>query len=246
MLIPVIEQYQEFSESEVDVFREVIRPDDVILEAGSNIGAHTLALSELVPRGKVYAIEPQRLIFQTLCANMALNSVTNVVTLNTVLGAALGEMSLLEIDPHVSMNFGNFSTQNQGAEGVQTPVLTIDSMAFSRLDFIKLDAEGAEVEILTGAVDTITRCRPAVYLEYDTNRQKIMDFFLLAGYVLARHQPKHAPQARTNAPGYGVASDMVLAWPPERPCSAGMANGTFGARMQFKAANTEDVLLKGQ
>lgn len=71
--------YGEYSEGEYDVFSQVVKPGDTVIEAGANLGAHTLGLAQLAgPNGRVYAFEPQRLMFQTLLGNAALNSLTNI------------------------------------------------------------------------------------------------------------------------------------------------------------------------
>ena len=72
--------YGEFSEGEAQMFRQLVGAGDVVVEAGSNIGAHTVLISRLVgDGGAVIAYEPQRIVFQTLCANLALNQCVNVV-----------------------------------------------------------------------------------------------------------------------------------------------------------------------
>src|ERR1700742_1039122 len=74
-----IDLYGEFSQLEVVLFDQIIRPGDFIVDAGANIGSHTLFFARKVgPTGHVLAFEPQRIVFQTLCANMALNSIVNV------------------------------------------------------------------------------------------------------------------------------------------------------------------------
>jgi len=58
----------------VRFFRQLVQPGWSILDIGANMGAHTIALARLVgPTGKVLSFEPQRIIFQALCANVALN-----------------------------------------------------------------------------------------------------------------------------------------------------------------------------
>src|SRR5262245_48257434 len=64
-----LELYGEWSEGEVTLFSNLVVAGDNVVEAGANIGTHTLALSRLVgPQGKVWALEPQQLVFQMLCA----------------------------------------------------------------------------------------------------------------------------------------------------------------------------------
>jgi len=73
----------EFSNGEVLLFEQVLRPGEIVVEVGSNVGAHTVPLAKAVgPTGRVFAFEPQRVLFQTICANLALNSITNVVATN--------------------------------------------------------------------------------------------------------------------------------------------------------------------
>src|ERR1043165_865505 len=72
-------EYGEYSEGEVDIFRQVLRPGDLALDIGANLGSHTLPLAQFVgPTGGVYAFEPQRILFQILCGNVALNEIGNV------------------------------------------------------------------------------------------------------------------------------------------------------------------------
>ena len=74
-----IEKYGDYCEHEVALFKQICHPGNVVIDVGASIGPHTLALSRLVGNGgRVYAFEPQRIVFQTLCANIALNSITNV------------------------------------------------------------------------------------------------------------------------------------------------------------------------
>ena len=74
-----LDLYGEFSEGECDVFRQLIQPGWTVLELGANIGSHTVFLAKRVgPSGRVIAFEPQRIVFQTLCANIALNNLLNV------------------------------------------------------------------------------------------------------------------------------------------------------------------------
>jgi hypothetical protein len=66
-----LEKYGEFSEAEVQVFSRCINPGAVILDIGANIGCHTIALARLTgPAGMVFAYEPERTNFVTLCGKV--------------------------------------------------------------------------------------------------------------------------------------------------------------------------------
>jgi hypothetical protein len=67
-----LDQYGEFSQGEIDLFGQILKPGQVVLDVGANIGAHTLWFAQTVgPSGTVLAFEPQRIVFQALCANLA-------------------------------------------------------------------------------------------------------------------------------------------------------------------------------
>ena len=73
-----LEHYGEWCESELDLLLRFCGESDVVLDVGANIGSHTCAFAKAVgANGTVFALEPQRLAFQLLCGNIALNVLTN-------------------------------------------------------------------------------------------------------------------------------------------------------------------------
>ena len=162
-----IERYGEFSEGEVDCFRQILNPGDFVVEAGANIGTHTVVFSQMVGNmGRVFAYEPQRYVFQNLCANISLNSIMNVQVFQAALGPEPSEILVPLLEPNTSNNFGALSIQGHES-GEKIPVTTIDSLGLPRCNLIKIDVEGMEHEVLSGAKDTIKRLRPVMYVEND-------------------------------------------------------------------------------
>ncbi len=183
--------YGEFSEGEVSAFRQLIRPGSVVVDVGANIGAHTLPFARIVGGGgAVVAIEPQRLAFQTLCANMALNSIVNVTCLHAALGPQPARMKVPVLNPWKDLNFGGLAL-DVAESGETVEVRTLDSIGFSRCDFIKIDAEGMERGILEGAVRTISRFRPLLYVENDRRDRSdaLVRLIAASGYKLFWHEP---------------------------------------------------------
>lgn len=239
-----VEQYGEFSEAEVDLWRDILTPEDWVVEVGANMGAHTLALAGLAER--VYAFEPQRFMFQTLCGNLALNSVDNVVAQQAAVGRAEGFCKIPCLDPRAVQNFGSFSLRAAYDGGDALPVTTLDSLQFERLDLLKLDCEGSELAILEGARRTIERHRPWIYLEFAENRATILALLDHYGYFYARH----CPEMNREPNHLGVtldrsvlllASDMLLACPAEREPRPLMRE-QLGERHAFFLAKDEEVL----
>lgn len=164
-----IELYGEYFESEVNVFRRFMTPGDVAVDVGANIGAHTLALARLAgDRGFVYAVEPQRLVFQTLCANIALNSLNNVHCLNAAAGDAPGWLRLTDPDPEAPNNFGGAQVAQLAGAPLAPPVASItldDLLDLPAVKLVKIDVEGMEAAVLRGARRTLDRCKPLLYVE---------------------------------------------------------------------------------
>ncbi len=186
-----LDLYGEFSEQEVELFGTFLQPGALVLEAGSNVGAHTLALSALVgSEGAVIAFEPQRLVFHLLCANLALNSITNVFAYQKAVGAADGTVLVPQIDPASEANWGGLSL-GAWEQGEPVPVTWLDGMRFPRLDLLKADVEGMEEQVLAGAVETIARHRPVLYLEDDRPElsESLRARIRSLGYKIHNHMP---------------------------------------------------------
>jgi FkbM family methyltransferase len=186
-----LDLYGEFCEGEVDLFRQLVKPGDWVLDVGANIGTHTLFFSRHVgPAGRVLAFEPQRVVFQTLCANVALNSVTNAWCYPQAVGAEPGELLVPLLDFHGTNNFGGLGLGGH-REGDRVTVVTLDGLALPRCDLIKIDVEGMERAVLAGAVNLIARFKPYLYVENDRPEQSadLIRFIDGLGYVMYWHLP---------------------------------------------------------
>jgi FkbM family methyltransferase len=215
-----LELYGEFSEGEVELFRQVIQPGAFVVEAGANIGTHTLFFARHVGRaGAVIAFEPQRIVFQCLCANMALNSVTNVQCRQQAVGSRAGEIQVPILEPSREQNYGGLSLEGgrpREVSGEPTPVVTIDSLNLARCGLIKVDVEGMERAVLEGAAKTIARCLPLLYVENDRRDKaaelvRTIDAF---GYAMYWHvpplfNPHNFRQNATNVFGDTVSINML-------------------------------------
>jgi FkbM family methyltransferase len=183
----------EFSEGETDLFRQIIRPGATIVEAGANIGTHTIVLARLAGEGGfVHAIEPQRLVFQTLCANVALSSLANVRCHQAAAGERAGTIVVPPLDFNRPNNFGGLSLGSH-EQGDRVPVITVDSLALPRCEFLKVDVEGMELAVIRGAAETIRRCRPILYVENDRADRSpaLIEAIQALGYTLYWHLPPY-------------------------------------------------------
>ena len=139
-----LERYGEYSEGEVELFRRLIKPEDTIIEVGSNIGTHTVPLAKMAKR--VCAIEAQPENYKLLSENLGNNDCTNVFNWNKAAGRMTGKIiSIPALEDLGHVNFGGVSA-GQGKLDIRT--ITIDDImdadAPNNVAFIKIDVEGME------------------------------------------------------------------------------------------------------
>ncbi len=228
------ELYGEFSQGEIKVFEQFVLAGDTVVEVGANIGAHTLRLAQIVgPRGRVYAFEPQRIVFQTLCANMALNSITNVLCFEQGVASEAGELRGAPIEYGQAGNFGGVELVSIASSGEgfpaefteKVPIVTLDGVLsdVKRVRLLKIDVEGMELDVLKGGAELIRRTRPFLYLENDRpeKAQALVDYLRSLDYQLYWHYPPlYNPQNFQGNPENvfpGILSINVLGVPAECP-----------------------------
>jgi FkbM family methyltransferase len=162
----MLDLYGEYSEAEADMFRHFIEPGMTAVEVGANIGAHTLALAGIVgPQGRVLAFEPQRIVFQMLCANLALNGIEHVDAHWAAVGSAPGRITVPRLAGTERANFGGLAVGGEHGDAVR--LLTLDNLELPACDFLKIDVEGMERDVVLGARETIRRTRPVISAEND-------------------------------------------------------------------------------
>ena len=163
-----LDLYGEWCEGEVELLSRLISAGSVVVDIGANIGSHTVPLAKRVaPGGQIIAFEPQRIIFQQLCANIAVNGLTNVVCRPQAVGSAPGVARIPVLDPRQEFNFGGIRLRND-ERGESVPVVTLDDFQLSKCHLIKIDVEGMEPAVIAGAAKTIERCHPILFAENNT------------------------------------------------------------------------------
>ena len=190
-----IKQYGEYSENEIALFEQLVKPGDQVVDVGANIGTHTLALSQIVTNsGFVFAFEPQAIVFQILCANMAVNSVINVDCQNLIVSRISGATTLPRFDYSIQGNYGGVSIEDHMGEGDRVGVVSLDEYLYdvAKLNFIKVDVEGHELEVLVGATNLIRKFSPILYVENDkpSKSKDLIEHIDMLGYNMYWHLPK--------------------------------------------------------
>jgi FkbM family methyltransferase len=141
-----------------------------IIDVGANNGNFAVDFAHLVgDEGRVFSFEPQRIIFQQLCANVFINGLDNVYTYNCAVGDTNKKVKLEKPDYHdkKTVNFGNVAILEEvdSYEWVETKRL--DDFEFKNVSFIKIDVQGYEPFVIEGAKETISKHRPYLFVEFE-------------------------------------------------------------------------------
>jgi len=171
----------------------------VALDCGANIGVHTIEWAKHVNGwGQVIAIEAQERVFYALAGNIVINNCFNARAIHAAVAAHAGTMRIPTPDYLSPGSFGSLELRHSDCnEPIGQPVdysdaalveirtITIDSLGLARLDLLKIDVEGMEVEALAGAADSLARCRPVLIVEsLKSDHGKLREALEKQGYQL--------------------------------------------------------------
>jgi FkbM family methyltransferase len=142
------------------VIARLLDPADTVLDIGAHIGHHTLLAAQAVGKaGTVYAFEASPQTFALLEANIARNGLANVDARNLAVCARTGSIDLF-LATHEN-NLRNSLTESEGRRSIQVPCTRLDDLLdeipCSTIKFIKIDVEGAEPDVFTGARGLLER-----------------------------------------------------------------------------------------
>jgi len=157
---------------ETYLFERLLRPGMVVVDAGANVGQYALIAAGVVgAHGEVHAFEPVPRTFRRLVAHVVQNGMAGIVRTNM--------KALWHKTQALSLHLGSEMSGNEGAYTIGTLAEAIDSVitagvrledyateaGLTRLDFVKMDIEGAEWFALQGAKSVLARWRPMMLLE---------------------------------------------------------------------------------
>ncbi len=162
-------------EPEEGQVRQIVHPGNTVLDIGANFGVFTRLFSQLVgPHGSVIAFEPVPLTFRTLAAGIERYRLTNVRAVNKAVSDHAGAVSM--VVPSYAGNKGDnlyearIVNSSASQKTLAVDSVTIDSLQLPRVDFMKIDVEGHELEVLQGSRQTLERHHPALMVEVTSSR----------------------------------------------------------------------------
>lgn len=207
-----IARYGEFSGLELEMLTRLCAPGDIVIEVGANIGALSVPLARhLGPQGRLLCFEPQRLVFQTLCANVALNSLQNVDCHWAALGTREGTITVPEPDPTRTNNFGGVTLVGAAFGRPVTCHMLDRFINLPGVRLVKIDVEGMEADVLNGGRDFISKFKPRLYLENDRADKSEALLRLLdgLGYRMFWHTPPLFNPSNPYGESENVFGDVV-------------------------------------
>lgn len=224
-----LDLYGEAHFHEVEMLKQLLSPGDVVIDAGANIGVVAVPLAQHVGHnGYVVAIEAQPFLFNVLCGNLALNNLHNAQPLNRAVAGASGQIAFipdLDYQGH-EFNFGSVSLSSEpdkqkGSNTRPISTIAVDDLKLSSLKLLKIDVEGMELSVLSGATETIKRTKPFIYIEFISNQTEILKSLRDLNYVWKLHTPamfnktnfeNNPNNVLLNDQGHEIVSGDLLCW----------------------------------
>lgn len=149
----------------------------VAIDCGANIGTHTVEWAQhMYGWGEVVAIEAQERIFYALAGNITLNNCFNAYAIWSAVGKEKGSIRVPVPDYLSPGSFGSLEIRQRPntefigqaidyERTINTPMMCIDGLGLQRIDFIKIDVEGMELDVLAGARESIMQFKPQMLIE---------------------------------------------------------------------------------
>lgn len=159
-----------------------IKEGDTVVDIGAYVGDHTIYYANKVGEtGKVLAFEPNKDAFE--CLNHNLTNHKNTQCYYLAVGEKVGKISIDDSCVNKGMAYAT--------QGSEVDVITLDLISLDRLDFLKIDCEGFELQVLRGGKRTIEHFMPIMLIEindatlnrYGINRKEIFDLLTDYGYI---------------------------------------------------------------
>lgn len=162
----------EYEPEVASVFSAYVAKGGTALDIGANIGINSIRLANLVgPSGKVFSFEPIPFNQNRFKKNIELNLIDNITLVPMALGVST-ETLKLDFNEHEE-NMGAISLRNAGDVGIDIQVRKGDDWVkennIQQINFIKIDVEGFEWNVIDGLNETIKNFHPSILIEWDLN-----------------------------------------------------------------------------
>lgn len=176
---------------ELEVQKILNIKEGVFVDVGANIGHLSINVAKN-PKTKIYSFEPEASNIKVFEKNISLNNLKNINIIKKGLSDREGFFDFYVLGKNSGGN--SLIDLKKGGIKVKIPVTTLDNFykenKIKRLDFLKIDVEGAEIKVLNGAKETLKKFKPPIIFEsWDENSlKKVKDFLFILGYEIKKNR----------------------------------------------------------
>src|ERR1700747_816437 len=140
--------------------RKLLKPGSVCFDIGANTGYYSMLFSRWTgPEGRVFGYEPVPYTHGVNLRNLRRNRAANVTTEQAAIGAEVGSVRMCAA-PEGHLGWSKVSDSGEVSVRCTTIDAEVQRLGLGRLDFIKMDIQGYELQAFEGAVKTLRRLRP--------------------------------------------------------------------------------------
>lgn len=157
-------------------------------DIGAHVGNHSVYLSLFGKFDNIYAFEPHQKHYEMLLTNLDMNKCKNVQPINLAISDKQGLCKVVEAGD----NDGSYHIEPGGS----VPMMPLDSLRYNPPSVVKIDVEGHEENVLNGAMHTLTKYKPVVYVELNWNVIKIKEILRKLGYRLEKIISQGSPMGK--------------------------------------------------
>ena len=148
----------------IDFLKNYLKRGDIFIDCGANIGLWTLIASDCTKSdGRVYSFEPNPKLFQRLFKNIDYNNLEGQCIIEQIGLSSTSCSSFLYLDEN-HHQMGSLQNKNTNRK-IKVELKTLDSFRLSRIDGMKVDVEGHELDVLKGAIQTLISHKPWLVVE---------------------------------------------------------------------------------
>ena len=218
LIFNALREYGEWAQEELDMLSRFVRPGDTVLDIGAFIGTHARAFSQMVgAQGIVHAFEPNERIYRELFKNAQLAPYSNIKTYQVALGARKQTQFLLQGDLLGNLGASQVLEDDRDASTTVIEQESLENLGLPRIDFIKIDVESMEYDVVVGGIRAIRQHAPVIFLEANSLQAagRIIDLahgmdYVVFGHVSRAFNPENFNRSTTNMFGEARECGLLL------------------------------------
>jgi FkbM family methyltransferase len=170
-----------------NLLKKIIKPGDVFMDIGANIGYFSMLAAIKEPSANVIAFEPAIANFEKLSQNIVLNKFRNIQTVKAAAGE-FNEEKILYLSAEDNMGMNSFEQpENYSGKKEKVKVVRMDDWfrqsGLSRINIIKMDTEGSELSVLNGMKEILMKFKPLLIIEI--NPETLSRFYVAPDSIIS-------------------------------------------------------------